>query len=163
MYLRFSSTMHAGHGDRQRYIPVPDISDKLGVALCGSLPACHALTGCDTTSSLLRIGKTTAFNKTALCRGANLRLVHALVAIYYRLVHKQSTQVLRLVLGIWVCDDTCWLMVTSPRTLLPHWLKALPLYCQPHTDRQHPLLSAGYRQPDRDSTDRSTCVLCWRK
>ena len=55
--------MHAGHRDRQRYITVSDISEKLGVALSESLPACHALTGCDTTSSLFRIGKTTAFNK----------------------------------------------------------------------------------------------------
>ena len=58
-----SISMHAGHGDRQRYIPVSAILEKLGVALCESLPACHALTGCDTTSSLFRIGKTTAFNK----------------------------------------------------------------------------------------------------
>lgn len=54
--------MQAGHGDRQRFIPVSEISKKLGTALCESLPACHALTGCDTTSSLFKIGKTTAFN-----------------------------------------------------------------------------------------------------
>lgn len=55
--------MHAGHGDRQRFIPVSEISKRLGTALCESLPACHALTGCDTTSSLFKIGKTTALNK----------------------------------------------------------------------------------------------------
>ncbi len=37
--------------------------------LCECLPACHALTGCDTTSSLYRIGKATALTrlKTHLC------------------------------------------------------------------------------------------------
>ena len=102
MYLRFSSTMHAGHGDRQRYIPVPDISNKLGVALCGSLPACHALTGCDTTRSLFRIGKTTTFNKTALCRGANLRPVQALMAIQY-ITYLCTSRARKYFDWCWVC------------------------------------------------------------
>jgi len=53
--------MNAGHCGKstncQRYIPVNTITDKLGkdVALC--LPASHAISGCDTTSSLYKIGK----------------------------------------------------------------------------------------------------------
>ncbi|KAL7380780.1 hypothetical protein ABVT39_023998 [Epinephelus coioides] len=55
--------MHAGHGMRERYVPINTISEKLGKDMSSCLPACHALTGCDTTSSLYRIGKTTAFTK----------------------------------------------------------------------------------------------------
>ena len=55
--------MHSGHGPRQRFVSVCAISKKLGAALCACLPACHALKGCDTTSSLYRIGKATAFNR----------------------------------------------------------------------------------------------------
>ena len=53
--------MHAGHG--KRYIPVSVIAKNLGPTVCESLPACHALTGCDSNSSLYRIGKKTAFTK----------------------------------------------------------------------------------------------------
>ena len=55
--------MHSGHGLKERFIPVCSITQKLGPVLCDCLPACHALTGCDTTSSLYRIGKTTAFTR----------------------------------------------------------------------------------------------------
>ena len=40
--------------DRQRYIPVHSIQGKLGERLWQSLPAFHALTGCDSTSNLSR-------------------------------------------------------------------------------------------------------------
>ena len=43
--------------DRQRYIPVLSIQQKLGERLWQSLPAFHALTGCDSTSSLSHHGK----------------------------------------------------------------------------------------------------------
>ena len=55
--------MYSGHGTKQRFVPVCDIAKKLGAELCTCLPACNALTGCDTTSSLYRIGKTTAFTR----------------------------------------------------------------------------------------------------
>lgn len=55
--------MYSGHGLWERFIPVFSISEKLGPDFSDCLPACHALTGCDTTSSLYRIGKTTAFTK----------------------------------------------------------------------------------------------------
>lgn len=58
-----SMFVHAGHGDRQRFVPVSRISKNLGTAVCESLPAYHALTECDTTSSLFKIGKISAFNK----------------------------------------------------------------------------------------------------
>ena len=55
--------MHAGHGMRERYVPINIISQKLGKDMSSCLPACHALTGRATTSSLYRIGKNTAFTK----------------------------------------------------------------------------------------------------
>ena len=76
MYLRCSSTMSVD--DSLEQLPfscmlVMGIDNNTSqclifqvhwrVALCESLPACHALTGCDTTSSLFRMSKTTAFNK----------------------------------------------------------------------------------------------------
>ena len=55
--------MYAGHSGKERYIPVHDIVDKLGPTVCGSLPAAHALTGCDTMCSMNRIDKKTASSK----------------------------------------------------------------------------------------------------
>ena len=59
--------MHAGHSGQNtnsdHYIPVHDICNRLGPNVCQALPTTHALTGCDTTSSLLGIGKRTAFTK----------------------------------------------------------------------------------------------------
>ena len=43
--------------DRQRYIPVHSMQEKLAERLWQSLPAFHALTGCDSRSSLFRHGK----------------------------------------------------------------------------------------------------------
>ena len=43
--------------DGQRYIPVRSIQEKVGERLWQYLPAFHALTGCDSTSSLSRQGK----------------------------------------------------------------------------------------------------------
>jgi len=58
--------MHAGHSGkcvtRERFIPVHHISTKLGKAVCKCLPATHALSGCDTTSALYKLGKRTAFS-----------------------------------------------------------------------------------------------------
>ena len=45
-----------GVNDRQRYILVHSIQEKNGERLWQSLPAFHALTGCDSTSSLSRRG-----------------------------------------------------------------------------------------------------------
>ena len=59
--------MHAGHTgqhtNRERYIPVHSICQQLGPVVCDALPAAHALTGCDSTYSLFKIGKKTAFTK----------------------------------------------------------------------------------------------------
>lgn len=40
-----------------RYVPIHAITHKLGPKQCAAFPAYHALTGCDTTSSLSGIGK----------------------------------------------------------------------------------------------------------
>jgi hypothetical protein len=40
-------------------LPVHDICHIHGPLVCNLLPAVHALTGCDTTSSFFRIGKKT--------------------------------------------------------------------------------------------------------
>jgi hypothetical protein len=51
-----SSTKH-----RRRYIPVHDICSTLSPVFTNILPAAHAVTGCDTTSSLFGIGKRSVF------------------------------------------------------------------------------------------------------
>ena len=57
--------MHAGHAGqfttRERFIPIHEIAAKLGSEICGSILATHALTGCDSTSSLFGIGKKAAY------------------------------------------------------------------------------------------------------
>ena len=57
--------MYAGHSGKERYIPVHEIVDQLGPTVCGSLPAAHILTGCDTMCSMNRIGKKTVYSKLA--------------------------------------------------------------------------------------------------
>ena len=58
--------MNAGHcsktTNRQRFIPVNEITSKIGQDVSICLPAAHAISGCDTTSSLFKIGKRTAYN-----------------------------------------------------------------------------------------------------
>ena len=43
--------------DNRRYIPVYELGRSLSPTACQILPVAHALTGCDTTFSLFRIGK----------------------------------------------------------------------------------------------------------
>ena len=50
-----------GVKDRLRFIPIHRLNSSLGTPLCKALPAFHALTGCDSTSALQGIGKTTAW------------------------------------------------------------------------------------------------------
>ena len=45
------------------FIPVHSICSVLNPVLCNILPAAHAITGCDLTSSLFGIGKRTVFSK----------------------------------------------------------------------------------------------------
>ena len=53
---------HTGVKDRHRFIPVHDIARALGEKMCSSLPGFHAITGCDSTSSLAGIGKKKAWD-----------------------------------------------------------------------------------------------------
>jgi len=55
------SWFRKGVRDLQRYIPVHTIQRSLGDRICQSLPAFHALTGCDSTSSIAGIGKKKAW------------------------------------------------------------------------------------------------------
>ena len=55
--------MYAGHSGEERYIPVHRIANELGQTVCECLPAAYDLTGCDTTCSMNRIGKKTAYSK----------------------------------------------------------------------------------------------------
>lgn len=55
--------MHTGHRDKERFVPVHLISQKLGSIVCSILPAIHAITGCDSTSSIHMIGKNRAYTK----------------------------------------------------------------------------------------------------
>ena len=43
--------------DGRRFLPVHDICSSLEPSICNLLPATHALTGCDTTSSFFGLGK----------------------------------------------------------------------------------------------------------
>jgi len=55
--------MHAGYsGKCVTREPYHHISTKLGIAVCKCLPAMHALSGCDTTSALYKLGKRTAYS-----------------------------------------------------------------------------------------------------
>ena len=60
---------HAGHSGKyvtgERFIPIHHISTKFGKAVCKCLPAMHALSGCDTTSALYKVGKRTAYSVLA--------------------------------------------------------------------------------------------------
>ena len=47
--------------DGRRFIPVHDICNSIDPVTCKILPAVHAVTGCDTTSSMFGIGKRTVF------------------------------------------------------------------------------------------------------
>jgi hypothetical protein len=56
--------MHTGTStlDHRRYIPIHEICQNMSPRLCEILPAAHALTGCDNTSSFYYIGKKKKFN-----------------------------------------------------------------------------------------------------
>jgi len=58
--------MHAGNSGemttKERYIPIHQLADKIGQKVCACFPAMHALTGCDSTSALFRIGTRTAYS-----------------------------------------------------------------------------------------------------
>jgi hypothetical protein len=53
--------------DNRRYIPVHELSRSLSPTACQILHVAHALTGCDTTSSLFRIGKQSVFKLLRNC------------------------------------------------------------------------------------------------
>ena len=66
MFANCNVYMNAGHcsktTNRQRFIPVNEITSKIGQDVSICLPAPHAISGCDTTSSLFKIRKRTAYN-----------------------------------------------------------------------------------------------------
>ena len=53
---------HTGTGRLKRFLPVYDYVKRLGDDICTLLPVMHALTGCDSTSSLNGVGKKKAFS-----------------------------------------------------------------------------------------------------
>ena len=57
-----------GVRDRLRYIPVHDVFRTLGEKLCKALPGFHAVTGCDSTTSLSGIGKKKAWDALTRCQ-----------------------------------------------------------------------------------------------
>ena len=50
-----------GTGRSHRYIPVHVLAQSVGSQKCHTLPLCHPLTVCDTTSAFYGIGKRTAW------------------------------------------------------------------------------------------------------
>ena len=53
----FQTGMVTSIKDCRRYIPVHELCKSLNSIVCNILPAAHAITGCDTTSSFFGIGK----------------------------------------------------------------------------------------------------------
>ncbi|CAH2096953.1 unnamed protein product [Euphydryas editha] len=51
-----------GTGNKQRYVDLNAIYEQLGPSLCRSLPAFHAITGCDFNPALFKKGKQKPFN-----------------------------------------------------------------------------------------------------
>ena len=51
-----------GSGKKYKDIPIHHISEMLGLQRCQALPFFHAFTGCDVVSSMMGIGKKTAWN-----------------------------------------------------------------------------------------------------
>ena len=51
-----------GTKDKRRYIPIHSLWDVLGAKICRALPGYHAITGCDSVSSLSRFGKKSTFD-----------------------------------------------------------------------------------------------------
>ena len=50
-----------GTGNEQRFLPIHTLASQHGLSICRLLPAIHSITGCDSVSSLSRIGKKKAF------------------------------------------------------------------------------------------------------
>ena len=69
-YVRQLQSIHEGWSwqqnnkttNRQRFIPVNEITSKIGQDVSICLPASHAISGCDTTTSLFKTCKRTAYN-----------------------------------------------------------------------------------------------------
>ena len=59
--LWFQTGLITSTKDCRRYIPVDELCKLLSSVVCEILPADHALTGCDTTSSFFGIGKNSMF------------------------------------------------------------------------------------------------------
>jgi hypothetical protein len=59
--LWFQTGLITSTKDCRRYIHVHELCKSLSSVLCEILPAAHALTGCDTTSSFFGIGKKSVF------------------------------------------------------------------------------------------------------
>ena len=66
MFANCKVYMNAGHcsktTNRQGFIPINKITSKIGQDVSICLPASHAISGCDTTSSLFKISKRTAYS-----------------------------------------------------------------------------------------------------
>jgi hypothetical protein len=59
--------VHTSTKDGHRFIPVHEIINSLNPVFCQILPAAHALSGCDTTSSMFGIGKRTVYKVGQAC------------------------------------------------------------------------------------------------
>ena len=54
--------MKTGTGSKSRYIPIHKTCSTLGETICKVLPSYHAITGCDSVSSITGFGKKSSFN-----------------------------------------------------------------------------------------------------
>ena len=118
--------MFAGHSGEERYIPVHRIANEIGQTVCECLPAAHALSGCDTTCSMNKIGKKTAYSKLLINVDtlSNLKTFHEddledraplLTAIHYFYTERREVTWTRL-----TSCATSWLrQQTSPHPCFP--------------------------------------------
>ena len=126
MFANCKVYMNAGHcsktTDRHWFIPVNDITSKIGQDVSICLPASLATSGCDTTSSLFKIGKRTAYNTL---------VVNIADAVFLSSGHQEP--------NLWIHEE----FVTSSNTLVlsavtsdalfrsrivRHWLKSLYIH-----------------------------------
>jgi hypothetical protein len=161
--------MHAGHSQKlvssERYISVHEIATPLGPDMCGCLPAMHAITGCDTTCAMYRIGKRTAYSTLS----KNIDILNNLQQFHTTDTEaciESARQLVLLMLGKKArtlgpsdtLDDLRFLWATTtdkPASMLPptedafkqHVLRAIyqvKIWCNSHIAKSEPIDPVGH-------------------
>ena len=145
-------------GKHFRYIAIHGIASKLGPDKCKALPVFHAITGCDTVSSIAGRGKlkawevwmafppvTQAFLKLAACKEETAAstpetLEHFIALVYPRNSPYAGVNEAR--------KKTCFQKETDPlKTFLPHQLHSVNMCYEQHTKGHSCGASAWRKNP----------------